>query len=175
MMYIDLQQAYDRIWRKGLFIKMKKMGIHGKMLKWIQAFLTNRTIQTTLNGETSSKLTMEEGLPQGSSLSCTLFLIFINDLPELLKTEKALFADDLVIWTTEKYSKLAQAKLNRALRLISVFCNFWKLKINLQKSVYTIFSRSPKAGRQSLKLTIDDTTLEEDETLHILESNLIGN
>ena len=161
--FIDLQQAYDRIWRKGLLIKMKKMGIHGKMLKWIQAFLTNRTIQTTLNGETSSKLTMEEGLPQGSSLSCTLFLIFINDLPELLKTEKALFADDLVIWTTDKYSRLAQNKLNRALRLISIFCNFWKLKINLQKSVYTIFSRSPNVGRQSLELIVDDTTLEKDE------------
>ena len=47
--------------------------------------------------------------------------------------------------------------------MISVFCNFWKLKINLQKSVYTIFTRSPKASRQSLKLTIDGTFLEKDE------------
>ena len=165
--FINLQQAYDRIWRKGLLIKMKKMGIHGKMLKWIQAFLTNRTIQTPLNGETLSKFTMEEGLPQGSSLSCTLFLIFINDLPELLKTEKALFADDLVIWTTDKYSRLAQNKLNRALRLISIFCNFWKLKINLQKSVYTIFSRSPKAGRQNQSSLLMIPHLRKMKTLHI--------
>ena len=101
--FIDLQQAYDRVWRKGLLIKMRNMGIHGKMLKWIQSFLNNRTIQTTVDGATSSKKTLEEGLPQGSALSCTLFLIFINDLPPVLNIHKALFADDLVIWTTEKY------------------------------------------------------------------------
>ena len=71
--FIDLQQAYDRVWRKGLLMKMGNMGIHGKMLKWIHAFLTNRTIQTSMDGATSSQLTLEEGLPQGSALSCTLF------------------------------------------------------------------------------------------------------
>ena len=39
--FIDLQQAYDRVWRKGLLMKMDKIGVHGKMLQWIQAFLTN--------------------------------------------------------------------------------------------------------------------------------------
>ena len=39
--FIDLQQAYDRIWRKGLLMKMQKLGINGKMIGWIQAFLTN--------------------------------------------------------------------------------------------------------------------------------------
>ena len=62
-------------------------------------------------------------------------LIFINDLPELLKIEKALFADDLVLWTTDnKYKILARAKLNRALGILTTNCSFWQLKINLQKS-----------------------------------------
>ena len=59
--FIDLQQAYDRIWRKGLLMKMQKLGINGKMIGWIQAFLTNRTIQTRFDGALSSKLTLEEG------------------------------------------------------------------------------------------------------------------
>ena len=117
--FIDLQQAYDRVWRKGLLMKMRNIGIHGKMLQWIHAFLSNRTIQTSIDGATSSKLTLEEGLPQGSALSCTLFLIFINDLPPLLNVSKALFADDLVIWVTEKYQILARAKLRRALNLLA--------------------------------------------------------
>ena len=50
--FIDLQQAYDRVWRKGLLIKMSNMGIHGKMFKWIQSFLTDRTIQTTVDNTT---------------------------------------------------------------------------------------------------------------------------
>ena len=95
--FIDLQQAYDRVWRKGLLLKLYNTGVHGKMLKWIQGFLTNRTIATKCDGATSSKRTLEEGLPQGSALSCTLFLVYINDLTKHLNVSYALFADDLVI------------------------------------------------------------------------------
>ena len=161
--FIDLQQAYDRVWKKGLLIKMSRMGIHGKMLSWIQAFLSNRTIQTTFEGSTSSKSTIEEGLPQGSSLSCTLFLIFINDLPDLINVQKALFADDLVIWTTEKYPILAKAKLNRALKLINLYCNFWKLKINEQKTVFTIFSRSPKTSKLPMDIRLNGQKVKKDD------------
>ena len=51
-----------------------------------------------MNDAFSSKEVLEEGLPQGSALSCTLFLIYINDLAKQIKAEKALYADDLVIW-----------------------------------------------------------------------------
>ena len=157
--FIDLQQAYDRVWRKGLLIKMSNMGVHGKMFKWIQSFLSNRTIQTTVDGTTSSKTTLEEGLPQGSALSCTLFLIFMNDLPDLLNISKALFADDLIIWTTEKYPILARAKLRKALSIIGVYCNFWKLRVNSQKSVYSIFTRSHVQAARNVNLTIDGKPL----------------
>ena len=150
----------NRVWRKGLLIKMSNMGIHGKMLKWIQSFLSNRTIQTVVDGATSSKKTLEEGLPQGSALSCTLFLIYINDLPPLLNISKALFADDLVIWTTEKYPILARAKLRRALATLSTYCNFWKLKINNQKSVYSIFTRSHVVASTKLNLSLDGVPLQ---------------
>ena len=96
--FVDLQQAYDRVWRKGLFIKMQNTGIHGKLYTWIKNFLTDRLIQTKVQNAFSSKRVLEEGLPQGSSLSCTLFLIFLNDLPEVLKSEKAQYADDLAFW-----------------------------------------------------------------------------
>ena len=71
--FVDLQQAYDQVWRKGLLMKMVNIGIHGKMLQWIQSFLTNRTIKTTVEGATSSKRTLEEGLPQGSALTVPCF------------------------------------------------------------------------------------------------------
>ena len=157
--FIDLQQAYDRVWRKGLLIKMSNMGVHGKMFKWIHSFLSNRTIQTIVDNTTSSKKTLEEGLPQGSALSCTLFLVFINDLPDLLNISKALFADDLVIWTTEKYPILARAKLRKALSIIGTYCNFWKLKVNSQKSVYSIFTRSHVQAARNMNLSIDGSPL----------------
>ncbi|MCP4271485.1 MAG: reverse transcriptase-like protein, partial [Gammaproteobacteria bacterium] len=159
--FIDLQQAYDRVWRKGLLIKMRNMGIHGKMLQWIHAFLSNRTMQTSIDGATSSHLTVEEGLPQGSALSCTLFLIFINDLPPLLDVSKALFADDLVIWVTEKYHILARAKLRKALNMLACYCNLWKMRINSQKTVYSIFTRSHVVASKNLNLSIDGEPLQK--------------
>ena len=162
--FIDLQQAYDRVWRKGLLLKLFKTGVQGKMLKWIQGFLTNRTISTKCDGATSSKRTLEEGLPQGSALSCTLFLVYINDLTKNLGVSAALFADDLVIWTTDKYPILSRTKLNRALLNISVFCKLWKLKVNAQKTVYTIFSRSYKAAQRTFTLKIDGHILEKEQS-----------
>ena len=130
-------------------IKLFKTGVQGKMLKWIQDFLTNRTIATKCDGATSSKQTLKEGLPQGSALSCILFLVYINDLTKHLGASATLFADDLVIWKTDKYPILSRTKLNRALLNITVFCKLWKLKVNAQKTVYTIFSRSYKAAQRN--------------------------
>ena len=119
------------------------------------------TIQTSIDGATSSQLTLEEGLPQGSALSCTLFLIFINDLPPLLNVSKALFADDLVIWVTEKYQILARAKLRKALNLLACYCNIWKLKINSLKTVYSIFTRSHVVAAKSLNLSLNGEPLQK--------------
>ena len=153
--FVDFQQAYDRVWRKGLLLKMQNMGIHGKMYQWVKNYLSNRTIQTQVNNSLSNKHTLEEGLPQGSALSCTLFLIFINDLPNLLNTHKAMFADDLVIWTSGTDLQLAADRLNRALLTISAYCNFWKLKINVSKTTYTVFTLSNKLAKTELKITLD--------------------
>ena len=161
--FVDLKQAYDRVWRKGLLLKMQRMGIHGKMYAWIKSFLTGRLIQTQVNKSMSSKQTLEEGLPQGSALSCTLFLIFINDLPEVLKYEKALYADDLALWHTFKNPETSAFLLNEDLQRLSKYCSKWKLKINTTKTVYTIFSNSPKTAAKNLKLTVGDDQLEKEE------------
>ena len=108
--FVDLKQAYDRVWRKGLLLKMKTAGICGNLYEWIKQFLTDRTIQTKINDGLSSKETIEEGLPQGSPLSCTLFLLFINDLPDALTVENALYADDLAMWITSKLYPVQQKK-----------------------------------------------------------------
>ena len=97
-------------------------------------------IATKINGTLSPKRTLEEGLPQGSALSCTLFLIYINDLADNINVETALFADDLVLWTTGKHFLYMQRQLNKALSVLSIFCELWKLKINT--TVYSINSHS---------------------------------
>ena len=161
--FVDLQQAYDRVWKKGLLLKLQKMGIKGHMYSWIKSFLSDRLIQTQLNDTMSSKAVLEEGLPQGSSLSCTLFLVFLNDLADVLKTEKALFADDLVLWHTSNSTTISRRRIQEDLDTLGVYCRMWKMKVNGSKTVYSIFSRRYNDADKSLSLKIDNTHLQKEE------------
>ena len=160
--FVDLQQAYDHVWRAGLMYKMQKIGIQGNMYHWIKSFLQNRTIATKVNNTLSPKRVLEEGLPQGSALSCTLFLIYINDLADNMEVQTALFADDLVLWTSGKHFLYMQRQLNRALSILSIFCELWKLKINTSKTVYSIFTLSPVHTRTTLHLQLQGVTIQKD-------------
>ena len=112
------------------------------MYRWIKNFLTDRTIATQIEGVTSTKECLKEGIPQGSSLSCTLFTLYINDIVKYLPDmHSALYADDLVLWSTSANMYSAQANVNTSLR------NLWKLKLNTNKTVYTIFSRRYKVEK----------------------------
>ena len=53
--FVDLENAYDKVWRQGLFIKMRDAGIHSNMYRWIKNFLTDRTIATQIKEVTSAK------------------------------------------------------------------------------------------------------------------------
>ena len=125
--FIDLRQAYDRVWRQGLFYKMQKLGIAGRMYSWIKNFLSCRTIQTSCDNKISSQRTLEEGLPQGSALSCTLFLLFMNDLPDVISCQKALYADDLLIWSKGSDMRALNQAINADLTTISSYCQLWKI------------------------------------------------
>ena len=161
--FIDLQQAYDRVWRKGLLLKMQRMGICGKIYHWIKNFLMERTIQTQVENELSSKKVLEDGLPQGSALSCTLFLIFINDMGKDLKSQRALYADDLVVWRTNKYPLQTARHLNQDLEKLSAYCKEWKLTINPTKTVYSTFTNSPKASKQELEIRVEGQKVSKDK------------
>ena len=161
--FVDLQQAYDRVWRKGLLLKIQRLGIQGNLYKWIKGFLHERTIQTMIEKRTSAKRTLEEGIPQGSSLSCTLFLIFINDMANEISSNKAFYADDLVFWHSHKYTRQSARYLNFDLEKLREYCEKWKITINTSKTVYSIFSMSPKVVQQNLNIKFKDKQLPKDQ------------
>ena len=161
--FVDLQQAYDRVWRKGLLLKMKRLNIDGNLYRWIKNFLCERTIQTKISNTLSSRQTLEEGIPQGSALSCTLFLIFINDLAKEIKSGKALYADDLVLWNTHRYARQSARHLNSDLERIAKYCTTWKITINVSKTAYSIFTLSPKVHKQTLNIRIGSHQLVKEE------------
>ncbi|GFS20426.1 RNA-directed DNA polymerase from mobile element jockey [Elysia marginata] len=142
---------------------MRKVGMHSRLYQWVKYFLVNRMIQTKINKGISSKQIQEEGLHQGSSLSCRFFLIFVNDLPDVVQAEKALYADDLVMWHTNKHPGISARLLNEDLDRLQNYCDKWKLTINSSKTVYSVFTKSHIVAKKNVPLSLRGTNLKKEE------------
>jgi len=90
--YLDYRISFDTVPHQRLIKKLKSIGFGGSY--WIRAFLNSRIMRVGINGSFSSWTAVLSGVPQGSVLGPLLFLLFINDLPEWIKTNIRMFADD---------------------------------------------------------------------------------
>ena len=99
IIYTDISKAFDSVVHERLLLKLRSIGISGNMWNWVRLFLTGRTQCVNIEGIISDKKPVTSGVPQGSFLAPLLFVIFINDLPEAVKTSNTkLFADDCKIY-----------------------------------------------------------------------------
>ena len=87
-------KAFDRVWHKALLAKLPAYGFTPSFCKLISSFLSNRFISAVVDGATSASFPVSSGVPQGSVLSPTLFLLFINDLLHATASDVHSFADD---------------------------------------------------------------------------------
>lgn len=76
----DLQKAYDTARRHGVLMKMHKYGLGGNLPKFVNNFINDRKIQVRVGKALSNVVELQQGIPQGSVLSCTCFMIAINDI-----------------------------------------------------------------------------------------------
>ena len=100
----DISKAFDRVWHAGLLHKLKSYGISGQIFGLISSFIGNRQLRVVLDGKSSQEYLLNSGVPQGSILSDTLFLIYISGLTDDAICNIAICADD-----TTLYSKCDQA------------------------------------------------------------------
>ena len=101
---LDLSKAFNRVWHASLFHKLKSYGISGQIFGFISSFLSNRRLWVDLDGKSSQEYPVNAGVPQRSILGPTLFLIYINDLPDDVISNIAVYAYDSTL-----YSKCDQA------------------------------------------------------------------
>ena len=97
--YIDIRKAFDSISHRRLLQKLEAYGIEGKVLEWVRDFLKGRRQRVMLNGKSSDWIDVSSGVPQGSVLGPVLFIIYINDMPDMLRKYCKMFADEAKLYS----------------------------------------------------------------------------
>ena len=168
---LDISKAFDRVWHAGLLHKLKSYGISGQIFGLISSFLSNRRLRVVLDGKSSQEYPVNASVPQGSILGPALFLLYINDLPDVI-CNIAIYTDD-----TTLYSKCSQASdLWQQLELASelesdlrdtVDCGRkWLVDFNAGKTQLVSFDRSKNTGAIDVKM--DGSVLEEKTSFKML-------
>ena len=130
--YFDFSKAFDTVPHQRLSVKMKSYGIKGKLLSWIEAFLSGREQRVRVNGELSDSKPVISGIPQGSVLGPLLFVLYINDLPDTVRSNILLFADDTKIFRRVSTIEDAEA-LQNDIDALNRWSEMWLLKFNTDK------------------------------------------
>ena len=95
---LDFSKAFDTVPYDKLLHKIDSYGIQGNTLKWLSSFLKDRTMKVVVEGEQSKSVTVESGVPQGTVLGPLMYLCHINDLPDVVRSQVRLFADDCLLY-----------------------------------------------------------------------------
>ena len=130
---LDFEKAFDKVSHSRLLYKMDYYGVRGTTLSWIQAFLSNRKQEVVLEGSHSDRADVLSGVPQGTVLGPLLFLAYINDLPDSLKSSDArLFADDSLLYLTVNGAK-ENEQLQEDLSALEEWERVWQMSFNPSK------------------------------------------
>lgn len=155
--FLDMARAFDKVPHKRLLEKLRFYGVRGKVLDWIGSYLRNRSQVVIIDGNKSSPKPVTSGVPQGSVLGPFLFLLYINDLPEVLHSMKIrLFADDCVVYKSVKENLdilSVQCDLNR----IADWAKKWMMQFNVDKCALVQFSK--KKEKIDVAYKLDDKTV----------------
>ena len=131
--YTDLSKAFDSLSHTKLLHKLKAYGLDFCTFNWIRSFLLGRSQRVVINSAYSSWLNCISGIPQGSVFGPLLFLISINDLPDVVTHSNILlYADDAKVLKTI-VSRLDCIHLQANLDAISLWCTSWQLHLNISK------------------------------------------
>ena len=139
---IDLSKAFDSVDHQILLEKLETYGVKGGEKDWFREYLSGRRQQVTINGMKSSWMDIELGVPQGSILGPLLFMIYMNDLPDVLnKCTVNLYADDATIYFSHKNPQEVKEVLERELEAIAVWIEQNKLRMNAAKTQLMVLNR----------------------------------
>ena len=140
-LYIDLRKAFDSVCHSILISKLEKYGIRGTALDWFKSYLSNRTQCVKINNTKSNNRHIESGVPQGSILGPTLFILFFNDFSSLpSQSSRILYADDTTILLNNDNINELTENARSEISTIDVWLTENNLQMNVEKSCWILFT-----------------------------------
>ena len=147
VVYCDITKAFDKVYHPALIHKLSNVGISGSLLDWFKSYLSNRTQRVVLQGELSPWCGVGAGVPQGSVLGPLLFLIYVNDIVDIVGSNIRLYADDVTLFITvddptdSNDSHNSAVILNNDLCEIQKWAKQWLVTFNSRKTKTMLVSR----------------------------------
>ena len=174
---LDISKALGRVWHADLLHKLKSYGSLGQIFDLISSFLSNKWLRVALGGNSSQEHPFNTGVPLGSILGPTLFLLYINDLPDNVICDIAIYADD-----TTPYSKCHQAfdlwqqlelasEVESDLRDTVDWGKKWLADFNPWKTQLVSFDQSN--NNSSIDVKMEGSILEEKSSFKMLGVDLL--
>jgi hypothetical protein len=133
LIFCDVSKAFDRVWLRGLLLKLEPYGIKGSLLRWIESYISNREQQVIIKDPISLKENLKAGVPQGSTIASLVFLIFINDIADDMLGLCRLFADDTSVGERALEINNLRSMVNIDINNITHWAKQWLVKLNPEK------------------------------------------
>ena len=143
VLYLDFAKAFDVIPHRRLLAKCKGLGIDGKILAWIERWLVGRRQRVIINGKSSAWQEVSSGVPQGSILGPLLFLVFINDIDNVINGKGVIskFADDTKVLVPIRNEEDA-IEMQNIIHRLETWSNLWLMRFNTSKCSIMHFGKS---------------------------------
>ena len=172
--FVDLQKCFDSIYRNGLWYKLIKYNVSGKLFNVIRSLYNDVKLCVKHMNSISDLFDYNVGLLQGESLSPILFSLFVNDIELFLQQNTnecftlgqlsiylLLFADDSVLISD------TPTGLQQFLLAFKKYCEKWNLKVNVQKTKIVIFRRG-RTLTEEINFTYSGNVIEKVNTFNYL-------
>ena len=167
--YLDFAKVFDSVPHERLLKKVSAYGIRGTLLSCIRDFLTERRQYVSVQGESSSWKEVISGVPQGSVLGPVLFIIYINDLPDIISSTVKIFADDTKLYNKDSNCDIIQQDLDA----LFVWSTQWQLVFNVEKCKIIHFGQNNKEYQYTMHFE-DIESVEEEKDLGVISRKTLN-
>jgi ribonuclease HI len=180
MLYVDFTKAFDTVPRTTLLRRLATRGLPKNMVRWLAAFLQNRKIDVDVDGEKSDAMVIEDGVPQGSVLGPTLYLLFLDDLLAKLRVlgiHAVAYVDDLTVLIKGDDLHKVLCDAQGALNIIDSWCVENGVALSAQKTMSQYIGHGDRGVLPWYKLYVPSTmrrvstAYDRDEAMASLEGH----